>query len=210
MKKKHAVRPIRRTSPESARPVAGAAAATRRYPDARTLAEALRDAATRAIRIAAIPTAGLFAGCTAASGDVVDGLSGVRLPWQDRIGTVVEGLRAPEESVPLAGAQVPVQPDFQPPIPQIDPPPLPPPVELNPIPLGGAPRPVQPPPPPERPPTPRGSAMRVDPDPDPPEVVGLMGMVHAEPGPARLVHAGPIPTTLSDEALAAALASIAS
>jgi hypothetical protein len=211
MKKKRAIRPIQRTSPETARAVHAARSSGRGYPDARTLRAALCDVAARAIRIAAIPTTALLAGC--ASSDAPETFSADAQSWRDRIGTVVEGLRPPaDDPPPLAGAQVPVQPEFVPPIQtELRPIPAPPPVQPDPIPSGGVVRPVEPPPPPEpehRPPRPQGGARPVQPDPDPPEVVGLMGMVRSSLGPARLVHATPVPRTLSDEALAAALASI--
>ncbi len=192
--KKVAIRPIRRTTPQESPALAAAARPVHAYPDASSFAATIRAAAERAIRIAAVPTAGLLAGCGSGSGDVVPSLSQFRFGWEGRIGTVVEGLRPPEEPYPIAGEMPAVQVFPVPAIPEAVPPPAVP--DPDPIPVRGLVAPARPPPPPP----PQRESVRI---------VGDMAAVRpSSPSSMRLAAGWNAPRTLSDESLAAALASI--
>lgn len=206
MKRKQAIRPIRRTSPADARPLQTARTPARAYPDARTLASALRDAAARAVRVLAIPAVGLAAGCT----ETATSLPIAPLPVQIvEVGKVVEGLKPPvpgTEIVPMPPIPVSVTP--------------PPPIEVVPIrpqetpprPAGDMPAVETPPPCPlpdidDDPPALRGRVSNVRPHPQP---VAVPGGIRST-GPVSVTmpeRRAPVPRTLSDEALASALASI--
>ena len=213
MKKKIAVRPIARPTLADARPLSTASRPSRAYPDARTLAAAMKDAAARAARVLAIPAIGL-AGCA----EDTTALPIAPLPPVVEIGKVVEGLKPPVPETRL----VPVEPEV---VPVATPPP---PVEVVPV------RPH------ETPPRPAGDMPAVDPDVtqvtppppcplpqvdrDPPALRGRVSNVRPHPVPVpggirpsapvteaetiREPAPTPVPRTLSDEALASALASI--
>jgi hypothetical protein len=212
MKRKQAIRPIRRHSTAEARPLEAAAAARRPYPDARTLAAAMRDAAVRAARVIAIPAVGLVAGCAA---DAPTPLPIAPLPPVVEIGKVVEGLKPPLPETRLVPSEpslvpietppgvphvVPVRPHEVPPRPGGDMPAVDPGFEAQPPPPCPLPQ-VHPNPPPLRG---RVSNVRPHPVPVPGGIRPASPITQADPIPAP----SPVPRTLSDEALRAALASI--
>ncbi len=215
MKRKTALRPIRRTSLADRQDLVTASAAARAYPDARSLSAALQRAAARAVRVLAIPAVGLGAGCSAQPTELP-----ISPVVQMPIGKVVEGLKPPMPLTELVPVPHPIRETFVP----IDLPPRHPDVvpqtpvpHPDPIPLGGARVPVSPL---ADPPQVEGGERPVRPDPETMPIRGRMSVVRPDPMP---VPGGirpsepvssvtpqdvPVPRTLSDRALEAALASI--